>query len=56
MDWGPTRDPPLQIILMLTEKCSQQKQCTEETEQLREQLSQQEQNLQKLQKDNQTLT
>ncbi|XP_055456524.1 cilia- and flagella-associated protein 157 [Psammomys obesus] len=43
------------IILMLTEKCSQQKQCTEEAEQLRQQLSKLEQNSQKLQNDNQTL-
>lgn len=45
----------LQIILMLTEKCRQQKQSTEEAEQLRLLLSQLEQNFQQLQKDNQTL-
>ncbi|XP_034351203.2 cilia- and flagella-associated protein 157 isoform X1 [Arvicanthis niloticus] len=43
------------IILMLTEKCRQQKKGTEEAEQLRLLLSQLEQNFQNLQKDNQTL-
>ncbi|KAM7316861.1 hypothetical protein ACRRTK_024592 [Alexandromys fortis] len=43
------------VILMLTEKCRQQKQGTEEAEQLRVLLSQLEQNFQQLQKDNQTL-
>lgn len=40
---------------MLTEKCRQQKQGTEEAEQLRLLLSQLEQNFQQLQNDNQTL-
>ncbi|XP_075840474.1 cilia- and flagella-associated protein 157 [Microtus pennsylvanicus] len=43
------------VILMLTEKCRQQKQGTEEAEQLRLLLSQLEQNFQQLQNDNQTL-
>ncbi|XP_040591563.1 cilia- and flagella-associated protein 157 [Mesocricetus auratus] len=43
------------VILMLTEKCRQQRQGTKEAEELRLLLSQMEQNLQKLQKDNQTL-
>ncbi|XP_028612898.1 cilia- and flagella-associated protein 157 [Grammomys surdaster] len=43
------------IILMLTEKCRQQRKGTEEAEQLRLLLSQLEQNFQNLQKDNQTL-
>ncbi|OBS69290.1 hypothetical protein A6R68_02200 [Neotoma lepida] len=43
------------VILMLTEKCHQQRQVTEEAEQLRLLLSQLEQNFQKLQDDNQTL-
>ncbi|XP_031225734.1 cilia- and flagella-associated protein 157 [Mastomys coucha] len=43
------------IILMLTEKCRQQKKGTEEAEELRLLLSQLEQNIQNLQKDNQTL-
>ncbi|XP_021048274.1 cilia- and flagella-associated protein 157 [Mus pahari] len=43
------------IILMLTEKCRQQRKGTEETEQLRLLLSQLEQNFQNVQKDNQTL-
>ncbi|CAO2597883.1 Cilia- and flagella-associated protein 157 [Lemmus lemmus] len=43
------------VILMLTEKCRQQRQGTEEAEQLRLLLSQLEQNFQQLQKDNQTL-
>lgn len=47
--------PLLQVILMLTEKCRQQRQGTKEAEELRLLLSQMEQNLQKLQKDNQTL-
>lgn len=40
---------------MLTEKCRQQKQVTEEVEQLRLLLAELEQNFQKLQKDDQTL-
>ncbi|XP_008823307.1 cilia- and flagella-associated protein 157 [Nannospalax galili] len=43
------------VILMLAEKCSQQKQGKEEAEQLRLLLSQMEQNFLKLQTDNQTL-
>ncbi|KAL1785831.1 cilia-and flagella-associated 157 [Sigmodon hispidus] len=43
------------VILMLTEKCHQQKQVAEEAEKLRLLLSQLEQNFQKLQKDNETL-
>ncbi|XP_028740583.1 cilia- and flagella-associated protein 157 [Peromyscus leucopus] len=43
------------VILMLTEKCRQQKQVTEEVEQLRLLLAELEQNFQKLQKDDQTL-
>ncbi|KAK7802733.1 hypothetical protein U0070_007176 [Myodes glareolus] len=43
------------VILMLTEKCRQQRQGTEEAEQLRLLLSQLEQNFQQLQEDNQTL-
>lgn len=45
----------LQIILMLTEKCRQQRKGTEEAEQLRLLLSQLEQNFQNLQKDHETL-
>ncbi|MEJ1271684.1 cilia and flagella associated protein 157 [Cricetulus griseus] len=43
------------VILMLTEKCRQQRQDTKEAEQLRLLLSQLEQNFQTLQKDNQIL-
>ncbi|XP_051022150.1 cilia- and flagella-associated protein 157 [Acomys russatus] len=43
------------IILMLTEKCRQQRQDTEEMEHLRLLLSQQEQTIQQLQKEHQTL-
>ncbi|KAK2500743.1 hypothetical protein MC885_018291 [Smutsia gigantea] len=43
------------IILMLTEKCREQQQGTAEAEQLRLQISQLEQNLLQLQKDNQAL-
>lgn len=47
--------PTLQIILMLTEKCREQQQGTAEAERLRLLLSQVEQNLLQLQKDNQAL-
>lgn len=51
----PDTCPLPQVILMLTEKCSQQRRGTEEAEQLRLLLSQLEQNFQQLQEDNQTL-
>lgn len=57
VDGKPRPRPPatLQIILMLTEKCREQQQGTVEAERLRLLLSQQEQGLLQLQKDNQAL-